>query len=98
MAGKANMACRAARSRHAASCHPAMQPTQGAPASRRPILTGSGAGTLAATIGVNVKRLGASFDDLAVDDDLADAREAGQLEHRIEQDRLEHRARAARAG
>src|SRR5260221_6088325 len=77
--------------RHAASAR--------APAPRTATArSGAGARTLAAAIGVDVERLGAALDDFAIDDDLADARQAGQLEHRIEQDRLEDRAQPARPG
>src|ERR1700736_5009274 len=62
---------------------------------------GRSSGTLphiAASIGVDVERLGASFHDFLVDDHAADAVETRKLEHRLQQDRLHDGAQAARAG
>src|SRR5690606_13595641 len=66
---------------------------RGRPATPRP-----GSGALAhvlATVGVDRKRLCAALDHLAVDDDLLDAGEAREIEHRLEQDVLHDRAQAA---
>src|SRR5690606_27168712 len=59
----------------------------------------SGAGSdIAAAVGVDEQRLAASLDDVAVDDDLLDAVETRQVEHRLEQDALHDRAQPARTG
>src|SRR5579883_2750249 len=61
-------------------------------------LASSGAGALATPVGMDVEGYRPAFDDLAIDDDLADAIETRQLEHRIEEDRLHDRAQPARSG
>ena len=48
------------------------------------ITTTANVSNVAPAIGIDVQRLGTSLDDLAIDHDLADPGEAGELEHRIE--------------
>src|ERR1700722_902457 len=65
---------------------------------RCPAFGASGAGrTLAPAFGVDMERLGAASNPLAVEDHAGDAFETGQLEHRLEQNRLDGGAQAARA-
>ena len=48
--------------------------------------------------GIDVERPRLALDDLGADHDLLDPIEAGQLEHRVEQNAFHDRAQAARAG
>src|SRR6516162_8507509 len=52
----------------------------------------AGSADIAAAIGIDVKRFCAAFHDFTIDYDLTDPDKAGQLEHRVEKDRLHDRA------
>src|SRR5690242_13641238 len=62
--------------------------------------TAGGSGRVAGLflLGIDADRFLAAFDHVLVDHHLVDTVHAGQVEHRVEQDALEDRAEAARAG
>src|SRR5690606_29818552 len=59
----------------------------------------SGAGAdVAAAVRIDEQRLATAFHNVPVDDDLLDAVQAGQVEHRLEQDAFHDGAQAPRTG
>src|SRR5690349_22973537 len=58
----------------------------------------SGPGHVATSIGVDIERLRLALDHFAADDDRFDAVQAGQVEHRFQQDRFHDGTQAARTG
>src|SRR5258708_1719432 len=76
--------------RHEADCTPPSRPLQ------RAFQRSIGGADIPATIGVDLERLCPPLDDFPIDDDLADADQARQFEHRIEKNRFHDGAQSAR--
>src|SRR6185503_11757547 len=75
-----------------------VMPSPGRPYRRSGGAAGDGVMLVTRPFAVNVKRPGIAVHYIARNDDLLDPVEAGQVEHRLEQDRLHDRAEAACAG